>query len=302
MNCIVTGANGFIGNALTEYLLSKGHYVTAIIRPHAELRKMADGLTVLRSNLEEEEELYSVLAGRSYDVFYHLAWEGTSGAGRADYEIQMRNVYCTHKSYALASRLKCKRYIYAGSIMEYECMNCLSQQENNIPRSMIYNVAKLTADFMTKIEAAESKTEYICAAISNVYGEGEDSARFVNVMLKKLIKNEVLELTTGEQLYDFIYITDAVRALELLAQRGVKNRSYYIGNTKRHQLKYFVEKMKETVGSDSELRFGAIPFQGVESSYLELRTDVLEKELCFTPKTDFEEGIRKTADWIRGRM
>ncbi|MDE5873831.1 MAG: NAD-dependent epimerase/dehydratase family protein [Lachnospiraceae bacterium] len=49
------------------------------------------------------------------------------------------------------------------------------------------------------------------AVISDIYGEGESSPRLINSSIRKLLNNEETSFSTGEQMYDFVYIEDAAR-------------------------------------------------------------------------------------------
>lgn len=75
---------------------------------------------------------------------------------------------------------------------------------------------------MAKIVSVNAEIEYINVIISNIYGAGEESERFFNTTLRKMMNHEKIPLTHGEQMYDFIYVSDAVRAI-ILAGKTVNN-------------------------------------------------------------------------------
>ena len=134
--------------------------------------------------------------------------------------------------------------------------------------------------------------------ISNVYGVGERSTRFINATVKKMLSNETIPLTEGIQQYDFIYVTDAVKAFILVAEKGQNLANYYIGNSKQIPLREFVERMYKVLDSSSELQFGVVPMEAIVLDYNELDTGRLERELGFVPQVPFEEGIKRLSDWI----
>ena len=51
------------------------------------------------------------LKRRGFDAFYHLAWEGTLGANRADYNMQLKNVAYAIEAAKAAAALQCKKFI-----------------------------------------------------------------------------------------------------------------------------------------------------------------------------------------------
>lgn len=120
---------------------------------------------------------------------------------------------------------------------------------------------------------------------------------FYDTTMRKMINGEHITLTHGNQLYDFIYVSDAVKAIILVGKKGKRNTSYYIGNEDKMPLKYFVIKMKEVLKSNSELAFGEIPLTGSMLSYKEFDTKRLTT-LGFHPEITFEQGILLTKDWM----
>ena len=181
--------------------------------------------------------------------------------------------------------------------MEYEAMKTAASDNERPSRNTMYSIAKLTADFMLKTIAADIGIDYLNVIISNIYGPGEVSRRFLNNVVRLLIKNESLKLTEGLQPYDFIYSDDAMRMIKAVADRGNPFESYYIGNAVQRSLRDFVIEAKNVINSSSELIFGAVPFTGQALDYTEFDCGKMET-LGIMPEVSFSEGIRKTADWV----
>ena len=298
MKAVVTGATGFVGKWLVNELLEQGYYVCAIVRNSLKTpQNWSKSVQIIESDLSRLAELEDV---DEADVFFHLAWTGTSGVERANEKIQLANVQYTIDAVRLANRMKCKRFINAGSIMEYEASLCMNDASISPSLGYIYSTAKLTADYMARTVAQSLGVEYLNAIISNIYGVGETSARFLNTTLRKLIAGDTIEMTEGLQLYDFIYVSDAVKQMVLLSRDGQPNHNYYIGNSQQRKLREFVLEMKEIVGSRSLIKFGAIKFDGPMLSYSEFDTKAMMK-LGFSPQYIFADGVRKTYNWMRGQ-
>ena len=69
--------------------------------------------------------------------------------------------------------------------------------------------------------------------ISNIYGPGELSPRLVNTSIRKMLKGEHCAFSAGEQIYDFIYITDAAKndtgfVPEVSFKEGINNTVAWI--------------------------------------------------------------------------
>lgn len=299
---IVTGASGFLGTWLVRELALNDVEVIAVVRNDSSNISSIEefsNVRIISSPLCDIINLPSIVKDRDVDVFYHLAWSGTSGMDRGDYKLQLSNIEGACDAVKAASEIGCRKYVYAGSIMEYEVMQYVPADGTKPGLGNIYSTAKLTADFMGKTLATSLNIPYVTAIISNIYGVGEKSARFINTTLRKFLNKEEAAFTSGDQLYDFIYVTDAVRALHLIGKKGMEYSSYYIGNREVYSLKEFIIRMRNVVDKEIPLTFGGIPFNGAKLKYTEFDTKKLYNELGFKTKVSFEQGIEKTLQWIK---
>ena len=298
MNVVITGGTGFLGQALIAMLLREKYHVVAIVRNAKKFEEnIKKDIEIIECPLEKIKDLCIDLSGQE-SIFYHFAWEGASGEDRKNEKIQLNNIEYAFDALRLADRIGCSKFINAGSIMEYEVMKNIPLDGYKPSINNLYCISKLTANFMLKTLAANLGLQYINIIISNVYGPGEKSERFLNNTLRKMMNGEPIEMTEGLQLYDFIYLEDAIHAIMTVGLRGQGFFSYYIGNRKQRTLKEYVIEMKQILESKSELRFGVIPFNGVSLSYEEFDTGSLEK-IGVVPSMSFKQGILKTKEWIQ---
>lgn len=301
MKAIVSGANGFIGTALCKSLSKQGHQVYAIVKDDkeyiSEIEKFPN-VEIITCELAEYRNLSSVIVEREFDIFYHLAWIGSAGTMRGDIRAQIDNVQYTCSLVQTCIELKCKRIVFASSIMEYEVIAAVNS-DLSLNKSSIYSIAKLSADYFLKALANSEGIEYIRAVISNIYGPGENSPRLINTSIRKLLKGEHCAFSPGEQIYDFIYIDDAAQSFVAIGKKGVNNKTYYIGSRKPRPLKEFLVEMNTQICPNNQIGLGELEFEGVSLMYNEFDIDAIYKDTGFTPKYSFSEGIKNTIEWIK---
>ena len=298
---IVTGANGFIGTALCRELSNQGISVIAVVRNEEENISNIEnlkGLRVVYSDLSEFKNLNEKISDRDIDVLYHLAWVGSAGPLRGNAEVQFNNIRYTCDTVEACAKINCKRFVFASSIMEYE-IEAVMATDATPGINTLYSSAKVSADYMARTIAGSLGVNYIRAVISNIYGPGELSPRLVNTSIRKLLNGEHCAFSAGEQTYDFIYIDDAAKTFVAIGEKGVANRTYYIGSQNPRPLKEFLCELRDQVDPNIEIGLGEIPFNGVSLTYTEFDIHAVKNDTGFIPSVSFTEGIKNTIEWIK---
>lgn len=299
---IVTGANGFLGRNLVSALTLKNYRVYALAR-HFDA-ELLNNRNVLCVNVDGKsaQEIRGLLPDEQFDCLYHLAWAATSGLARADYGVQLDNVKMTCDYAKLCAEIGCNRMVYASSINEMETYEYLQSDDIEPSGGYIYGTGKLAAHLMGETVAKLNGVEFIPVIITNIYGVGEKSARMIYTSIHKLIHKEHCSFTAGYQTYDFIYITDAINAIIAVSEKGKAFNRYYIGSGEPKPLREFLTEMKNIVDPEAEIGLGDIPFKGVNISYSQFDLKKVEQDTGYKNVVSFAEGIRMTANYIRGEI
>ena len=298
-NVLVTGANGFIGKTIVNALLERDYKVVALDIKFDEILLENSNITCINVLGKTVESLKDEIPVAKYDCFFHLAWAGTSGPARADYNIQLNNVKIACDYIKLCKDINCKRVVYASSINEMETYEYLQSDDIEPSGGYVYGTGKMAAHLMGETVAKMNNIEFIPVIITNIYGVGEKSARMIYTSIKKLINKEHCSFTAGHQTYDFIYISDAINSIIEVSEKGKAFNRYYIGSGEPKPLREFLIEMKNVVDPEAEIGLGDIPFKGVDISYSQFDLKKVEKDTGYKNQISFREGIRMTADYIR---
>lgn len=297
---IITGADGFVGSYTVRYFLSQGVKVMALDMGATPRNLPEDNkLTYVQCNVFDIEDLLKKVPEDDYDTFVHFAWAGSAGPARVDYNLQMKNALGTVECLKAAKELGCTRFVCAGSIMEYEVEAAIHSQGSRPGMGYIYGMGKHIAHCMCKSVAVDIGVELVWPMITNAYGVGELSPRFVNTTLRKIIANEPLQFTAATQNYDFVYVEDVARAFYLIAKNGKPYCEYIIGSSNARPLKEFILEMQQALAPDNPPIFGDIPFTGTNVPLDKFDTTDTEKDCGFKAEISFAEGTRKTLEWLK---
>lgn len=183
--------------------------------------------------------------------------------------------------------------------MEYEVEAAIHTDGTRPGMAYIYGIGKHTAHCLCKPIAAELGIDFVWPMITNAYGPGEFTDRFVNSTLKKIIRKEDLQFTAATQNYDFVYVKDVARAFYLITTKGRPFSEYMIGSGNARPLKEFIIEMKENLAKDATLCFGDIPFTGTDMPLEVFSIKRLKEDCGFIPETDFATGTAITMEWLK---
>lgn len=234
------------------------------------------------------------------DAFFHFAWENTFGAAaRNDMDSQIRNVRHTIEAVRVAKVLGCGVFLGAGSQAEYgRVEGKLSPETPAFPENG-YGMAKLCAGQMSRVEAQSLGMRHVWARILSVYGPYDGAGTMVSSVLRTLLQGETPACTQGEQLWDFLYSTDAAQAFVAMAERGRDGAVYVLGSGQAQPLRAYLETMRDAVNPALTLGLGVVPYAPKQVMHLQADLAALTRDTGFAPRTAFADGIADTIVWMR---
>lgn len=302
MRVVITGSTGAIGIALIKECITNKIEVLAVCHKGSERRNripVSPFVRVLELSLEDYGTYEPAPDQVPYDVFYHFAWNGTIGNVRNDMRVQHENIGYALDAVELAAKLGCRMFVGAGSQAEYgRVEGMLTAQTPTFPENG-YGIAKLCAGQMTRIACQKLGIKHIWTRILSVYGPFDGEKTMITSTIRTLLRGEIPEFTKGEQEWDYLFSGDAAQAMRLIGEKGVDGKIYCIGSGKAKPLVEYITELKDAINSDLELALGAIPYAPKQVMYLCADISELQQDTGFQPKTDFEEGIRKTIAWVK---
>ena len=297
---LITGATGIIGIALIKELLKKNIEITAIVRKDSKTKEKLpkDSLIkIIECNLNELDKLD---IDSDYDTFYHMGWEGTRGNNRNDVLMQVQNIECTMKAVLLAKKARCQTFIGIGSQAEYGKTTEIMRPNLKTNPDTAYGIAKYCGGEMSKIFANQLNIRHIWARVISTYGPNDYENTMIMSSIKKMIEEDKSpSYTSGQQLWDYIYIDDVANALYLIGEHGKNNSIYCIGSGKSVPLYKYIEEIRNQINDNIKLNLNSQKENSVNLINLQCDISNLTKDTGFKPKVSFKEGIKRTIEWYK---
>lgn len=302
---LVTGANGFVGRHLLKVLSTKNIEIIAVVRNESSdvsgIEEL-QGVRIVYCDMNHISDLPHKVDERDIDSCIHLAWEGATGNRRGDYTIQIQNIQNTLALCKVVAEMNISTFIGIGTLAEKDVNNYISMDGSTPNLVANYGIAKLSAHYFTKTLCKELGIKHIWCQLSNVYGPEDKTNNFINFAIRKMLMGERAAFTTGEQMYDFVYIDDVAKAIYCVLMKGIEDRTYYVGSCHQRKLKEFIKIIRNSIDPEIELFLGEIPFNGVCLPDEEFSCKKLCEDTGYMADTEFELGVRKTIASIKEEL
>lgn len=296
MRILITGSTGFIGSHAAR-LLSIDHTVGILLRNTSNTSRISDCLPRL-IQLNDYNDLQTMLNNFQPDVILHCGWEGVSKEYRESYN-QINNINNTLNLLDSSIRAGVKAFIGIGSQAEYAPSRDQLTESSLTRPTTLYGAAKLATYTMAERIAANVGIRFVWARVFSVYGPHDHPDTLISTLMTRLLRGESVSLTSSEQLWDYLFVEDAVRAISLLAKSEDAQGVFNIASGKQKTIREYAEAICNNINPALSLKFGALPQSPVQAYDLKANVDRLRNVVGWEPTTSFTNGINATIAWHR---
>ena len=306
---VVTGGAGFLGSHLTDRLLSEGHRVIGI----------DNFLTGSPSNIEHlagnpsyrfirHDVSNYIFLPDDVDFVFHFA----SPASPIDYlehPIPTLKVGSlgTHNTLGLAKDKKAT-FLLASTSECYGDPLVHPQREdywgnvNPIGPRGVYDEAKRFAEAMTMAYHRYHHVDTKIVRIFNTYGPRMRlrDGRVVPAFISQALTDTPLTIFgDGSQTRSFCYCSDLIDGIFKLSQSDF-HEPVNIGNPREMTIKQFAEEIIRITGTRSQIEYRELPVDDPKVRQPDITR--AKSVLKWEPKVEFDQGIRTTIEYFRGKI
>lgn len=286
---IVTGAAGFLGWNLVDFLLAHDFLVDAIVRPNSPSNaRLAEHphLHVIPLAMEEISRLPEQIAAPC-DYAVHLAWDPR----RTDFAAQRASLSSTLDFVEALGVIGCRRFLGIGSQAEYGVTNEI-MEETLLPQPVTpYGAAKVAALHLTRLRAQQLGVDWLWGRVFSVYGDYEPETTLLSYLARMLRSGQMPQMTAGTQLWDYLHAEDAAAAMTALLLRGRAGEVYNIAHGDVRPLRSFTEELRSALAPDLQIAYGVS-----ERPPTSMRPSVekIQADTGWWANVNFSEGLHRT--------
>ncbi len=306
---LVTGIAGFIGSAIADALLERGHRVRGLDNLSTG---RAENIAGIRSRIDFIEADINdagavAQACRGVDYIFHEAAIPSVPRSVADpLGNNYANVDGTLQLLIAARDAKVKRVVYASSSALYGDTPTLPKHEGMLPDPISpYAVAKLTGEYYMKCFYRVYGLETVSLRYFNVFGPRQDPTSQYSGVLAKFIPRMLRgERPTiygdGEQSRDFTFVQNTVEAnLQACAAPAaqVAGQAFNIASGRRVTLNETYTILQKLTGYAGAPEYGPERTGDIKHSLADV--SLARKHFGYDPKILFEQGLERTVAWYR---
>lgn len=304
MHILVTGATGFLGSHVVRALLAEQHNVVAMCRPESirwRLADQGDRVQWVQVDLTDRDTIHAALEATRPQVIVHCAAYGMDYREQSVQQAIAINITGTQLLVEEAAKIGVTRFIHAGSCFEYgDKAEPVSETDVLEPIGM-YGVTKAAGTLLTIQQSRASGLPAVVLRLFGIYGPYDREDKLVPRVIRACLAGTPIDLTGGEQVRDYTFIGDAVRAFVSLAtgEPFPAGEIVNLAGGSPRSIRRIGEATAKLLNGEALLRWGVQPYRPDEMKTLTAKTDKAKRLLAWSASTSMEEGLRQTVQWYQ---
>jgi UDP-glucose 4-epimerase len=301
MNFLITGAAGFLGSTLANYLAREGHQVRGLDDlSTGDSQALSPDVLFTRGDVNDRPKLWTLL--QEVDCVYHLAarvsvpesvlypreYNATNVGGTVSLMEAMRDV-----------GVRRVVFISSGAVYGDQGDQPLLESAHPNPRSP-YAVSKLAAEYYVRTIGDLWGIENLSLRVFNAYGPGQhlppSHAPVIPNFLRQAMRGGTRVMHgDGAQTRDYVFVDDVVAAMIAAATAPNINRMIInIGSGNETSIRDLVRLVMDVTGTNTEVINNPHNDPGVSRMCADL--GLAREKLGYQPRFSLAEGLRLTLE------
>lgn len=301
MKAFVTGASGFIGSYLVKSLVDEGHEVLCLKRPSSCLDALEDYADKVQWVDITADWQTAFRNFRPY-IVYNLAWNGVAAADRVIWSKQVSNVTMQQELLDLALEVGSRKIVGTGSQSEYGDFEDKINESYPVNPKTAYAAVKAASLTIMKSFCEIHGIDWYWFRLFPLFGPHEADRWLIPSLIKNILTNDHMDLTSGEQKLSYLYVGECAKAIMMAIHAEGRSGVYNICSDNPTPLKTLVTRIRDKVNPDFLLNFGALPYRYGQCMYMEGDTTALRTNIYELNTSDFDDKLDITINYYLNKF
>ncbi len=308
MKALVTGGGGFIGSNVVRALLARGDDVRVLDNfstgSRANLAGLESDVQLVEGDLRSYERVHAAVRGTEV-VFHQGALPSVPRSVQDPLTTTAVNIEGTLNVLLAARDEGVRRIVNASSSSVYGNTGSLPRVETQAPDPISpYAVAKLAAERFCTSFSRVYGMEIVSLRYFNVFGPRQDPTSQYAAVVPRFIRaiadgDAVTIYGDGEQSRDFTFVDNVVGANLLAADApDVGGEILNVATGGSVTVNALADTVGALLGKPVEKAYEPAREADVRASWADV--DAAKRLLGYEPRVDFDDGLRRTADYLLG--
>lgn len=302
---LLTNGSGMIGANLARTLLDDNCELYCLCRPSSNRLRLQDiesKIHFLMADFLDPLSIRFAIQSAQPHLVYHLAssvWTEIP-ENRSDLHFQINTLGTYHLLDALRDFPK-TRCVFTGSCAAYGEGAHLREDQLPAPHTL-YGASKACASVLIKTFAHRYRLPVVELRLFTPYGPWEHPARIIPHTILSALDGRDVEMTSGRQQRDFVFIEDVIEALVVAGNLSLDPGSVFnVGAGVGISVLEVVQTTLKLMGNPVRAIPGALPSRQDEIQVVSADLSAVQNFLYWSPKTNLETGLLKTIAWFSQR-
>ena len=310
---IVTGGLGFIGSNLVESLLRKKYFVINLDKVtyssnfyNTKNFNNSKNYKFIKCDIKDKK-LSKIIYDIKPNGIFNLAAETHVDRSIDDPESFIQSnivgVYNLLEIFKEFSKKFRSRLIHISTDEVYgDVLNGRSSESYPYQPSSPYAASKAASDHLVSSYVRTYKIPAIVTNCSNNYGPKQHPEKLIPKLIYNILNNKPLPIYgKGTNSREWIYVEDHCDALIKVFNKGKVGEFYNIGSNKNlnnlEVTKNLLNISKKIIPLGKNVKINFVKDRPGHDVRYALNSNKIKKELGWYPKTNFNDGLRKTFEW-----
>ena len=310
MKLLVTGGAGFIGSEFVREGVKRGYDIVVVDKlTYAgdldRLKEVKENITFYKADITNKEFIEHIFKTEKPKVVVHFAAESHVDRSILDASPFIKtNVEGTQVLLDVAKDIGVDKFINIATDEVYGELGhegTFKEDSPLVPNSP-YSSSKAAADMLGRAYYKTYKLPVITVRPSNNYGPWQYPEKLIPVVILKTLNNEKIPVYgTGQNVREWLYVSDCAEAIFEITEKGKIGEIYNVGSNQERRNIDVVKTILKILNKNEDLIEFVKDRPGHDFRY-SLDTTKIKNELGWEAKTTFEEGIEKTVKWYIENM